>query len=160
MHHEFTHILQQDINYPQEYNLISAEDYRPSGWHNRHELADYASLGFITDYAGSMPVEDITEVTCCYVTFTDEEWNAVFEAAGEQGRAKLNQKVGIMKQYMLEVWKIDMDRLKAVVRRRMNEVIQMELLEPEWLPVPANSRATTKAAFQLLEEQLLSLIHI
>lgn len=51
MHHEFTHILQQDINYPQEYNLISAEDYRPSGWHNRHELADYASLGFITDYA-------------------------------------------------------------------------------------------------------------
>ena len=29
MHHEFTHILQQDINYPQEYNLISAEDYRP-----------------------------------------------------------------------------------------------------------------------------------
>lgn len=154
MHHEFTHILQQDINYPQEYNLISAEDYRPSGWHNRHELADYASLGFITDYAGSMPVEDITEVTCCYVTFTDEEWNAVFEAAGEQGRAKLNQKVGIMKQYMLEVWKIDMERLKAVVRRRMNEVIQMELLEPEWLPVPANSRATTKAAFQLLEEQL------
>lgn len=88
------------------------------------------------------------------MTFTDEEWNAVFEAAGEQGRAKLNQKVGIMKQYMLEVWKIDMDRLKAVVRRRMNEVIQMELLEPEWLPVPANSRATTKAAFQLLEEQL------
>ena len=44
MHHEFIHILQQDINYPQEYNLISAEDYRPSGWHNRHELADYLSL--------------------------------------------------------------------------------------------------------------------
>ena len=107
-----------------------------------------------------MPVEDITEVTCCYVTFTDEEWNAVFEAAGEQGRAKLNQKVGIMKQYMLEVWKIDMDRLKAVVRRRMNEVIQMELLEPEWLPVPANSRATTKAAFQLLEEQLRGQWHM
>lgn len=154
MHHEFTHILQQDINYPQEYNLISAEDYRPSGWQNRHELAAYASLGFITDYAGSMPVEDITEITCCYITFTDKEWNAVFEAAGEVGRAKLNQKVSIMKQYMLKVWKIDMDRLKEVVRRRMNEVIQMELLEPEWLPNPPNSQATTKSAFQLLQKQL------
>ena len=154
MHHEFTHILQQDINYPQEYNLISAEDYRPSGWHNRRNIADYASLGFITNYAGSMPVEDITEVTCCYVTFTDEEWNAVFEAAGEAGRAKLNQKVKIMKQYMLDVWKIDMDLLKEVVRRRMNEVVQMELLEPSWTSPLTTDPATGRAALQLLEQQL------
>lgn len=156
MHHEFTHILQQDINYPQEYNLISAEDYRPSGWHNRHNLEDYASLGFITDYAGSMPVEDITEITCCYVTFTDEEWNAVFEAAGEEGRAKLDQKVGIMKRYMLEVWNIDMDKLKEVVRRRMDEVVRMELLEPGWITTPVNNTATTEAAFRILENQLRS----
>lgn len=154
MHHEFTHILQQDINYPQEYNLISAEDYRPSGWHNRHNIADYASLGFITNYAGSMPVEDITEITCCYVTFTDEEWNAVFEAAGEAGRAKLNQKVKIMKQYMLDVWKIDMDLLKEVVRRRMNEVVQMKLLEPSWTSPLTTDPATGRAALQLLEQQL------
>lgn len=154
MHHEFTHILQQDINYPQEYNLISAEDYRPSGWHNRHNIADYASLGFITNYAGSMPVEDITEITCCYVTFTDEEWNAVFEAAGEAGRTKLNQKVKIMKQYMLDVWKIDMDLLKEVVRRRMNEVVQMELLEPSWTSPLTTDPATGRAALQLLEQQL------
>ena len=155
MHHEFTHILQQDVNYPQEYNLISAEDYRPSGWHNRHEVPDYAKLGFITDYAGSQPVEDITEITCCYVTFTDEEWNTVFEAAGEEGRAKLNQKVNIMKQYMRDIWKIDMDHLKEVVRRRMNEVVQMELLEPGWI-VPSSTPATTEAAFRLLQEELRS----
>lgn len=154
MHHEFTHILQQDVNYPQEYNLISAEDYRPSGWHNRHNIEDYAKLGFITDYAGSMAVEDITELTCCYVTFTDKEWQDVFDAAGEEGRAKLNQKLEIMKGYMKDEWNIDMDELKEVVRRRMNEVVNMDLLEPSWLPVSAPTPATSQAALQILASQL------
>lgn len=155
MHHEFTHILQQDINYPQEYNLISASDYRPSGWNNRRAIKDYATLGFITSYAGHSAVEDITELTCCYVTFTDDQWNAVFEAAGPEGRAKLNQKVTIMKQYMKTVWKIDMDVLKQVVRRRMNEVKQMSLLEPSWMPlISQHTPAIGHAALQQLQNEL------
>lgn len=155
MHHEFTHILQQDVNYPQEYNMISAEDYRPSGWVNRRNLSDYAPLGFITPYAGSMAVEDITELTCTYVTFTDQQWNAVFNAAGDAGRDKLNQKVGIMKRYMQEVWNIDMDKLKQVVRRRMSEVDNIQLLEPTWQPlIGANASAITSAALHQLEKEL------
>lgn len=154
MHHEFTHILQQDVDYPQEYNLISANDYRPNAWFNWKTTQDYASLGFISSYAGSMPVEDITEVTCCFVTFTDEEWDSVFLAAGEEGRKKLNQKVAIMKQYMLEVWKIDMDKLRNVVRRRMDEVVRMELLEPQWYTTPVKMKAVSDAALQQLSRQL------
>ncbi|MGP1538721.1 zinc-binding metallopeptidase [Bacteroides pyogenes] len=155
MHHEFTHILQQDINYPQEYNLISAEDYRPSGWQNRN-LKQASQLGFITPYAGSMAVEDITEITCCYVTYTQEEWDTVLQMAGESGRKKLEQKTAIMKKYMQEVWKIDMDNLKKIVHRRMNEVIQMSLMEPEWeaLLSPGISDPKAAAALQLLKQQL------
>lgn len=132
MHHEFTHILQQSVNYPQEYNLISTEDYRPSGWQNR-STKDAAKLGFITPYAGSMAVEDITEVTCCYETYSDEEWNQVYEWAGKEGQAKLDQKVAIMKRYMREVWDIDMDQLKAVIARRMAETQKWDdFLYPEW----------------------------
>lgn len=157
MHHEFTHILQQDINYPQDYNLISAADYRPSGWHNRHSMKEYASLGFITSYAGSMAVEDITEVTCCYVTYSDAQWQRVMDAAGEEGRAKLNKKVEIMKNYMKNVWNIDMDILKKVVHRRMEEVVMMnDLIEPSWqyLITPVTSTATT-SALRMIQTQVL-----
>lgn len=156
MHHEFTHILQQDVYYPNmEYDKISASDYRPSGWHNRR-YPEYAKLGFITSYAGSSAVEDITEVTASYITMTDQEWQHVFDGAGEEGRAKLNQKVKIMKGYMKDVWHIDMDQLRQVVHRRMAEVTRLELLKPEWLPMiqKEESAATSRAAFDLLKSEL------
>lgn len=154
MHHEFTHILQQDINYPQEYNLISASDYRPSGWNNR-SLSQFAPLGFITAYAGSSAVEDITELTCCYITYTDEQWNQVYNAAGTAGQAKIDQKVEIMKQYMQSVWNIDMDKLKEVVNRRMSEVSTLQLLEPDWESLLSNS-SISREALQLIEKDLKS----
>ncbi|WP_373802700.1 zinc-binding metallopeptidase, partial [Bacteroides heparinolyticus] len=144
MHHEFTHILQQDVNYPQEYNLISAADYNPSGWYNRRNPEQFAPLGFITPYAGSMPVEDITELTCCYITYTDEQWNEVYAAAGKEGRNKLDQKMTIMTKYMKDVWNIDMDELKKVVRRRMGEAKYMQLIEPSWLPLIEQDKMNSK----------------
>ena len=156
MHHEFTHIMHQDVNFPQEYNLISASDYRPSGWNNRRAIADYASLGFVTSYAGSQPREDITEMTACYVTFTDKQWSDVFAAAGEEGTAKLNEKLKIMKNYMKDTWNIDMDELRTVVSRRMNEVLQMELLRPEWVASLAKVAALPKADFRSMLEGLES----
>lgn len=136
MHHEFTHILQQTKPYPRvEFDRISQEDYRPSAWFNRKKIEEYASLGFITAYAGSSAVEDITEVTACYVTMTKEEWDAVYAAAGDEGRAKLDEKVKIMKRYMKNQWDIDMDELRDVVAARMGEVGQMDLILPEWKPL-------------------------
>lgn len=132
MHHEFSHILHQNRMYPMEFNLISAEDYRPSAWQNRHDMKEYAELGFITAYAGSMPREDIAELTCCYIIYTEDEWNRVLEAGGETGAAKINQKMDIVKTYMAETWNIDMDQLRDVVHRRMTEVGHLALVNPEW----------------------------
>lgn len=153
MHHEFTHILQQNVNYPQEYNLISAGDYLPSSWYNR-SVAEYASLGFITSYAGSQPVEDITEVTARYITFTEAQWDELWKYADEEGTKKLQQKIAIMKQYMKEAWNIDMDVLKETVNRRMNEISYLMLLEDNWLPLIDHSQSVVESDQQTLLKQL------
>lgn len=95
-----------------------------------------------------MSVENITEVTYYYMTFTNEDRNTVFEAAHEQERAKLNRKAETMKLHMLEIWKNDINLLKAEVRHRMSEEIQMKLLESGQLPAPVNSQTITRTAFQ------------
>lgn len=55
-------ILHQNKPYPVEYNTISKGNYAATSWHDR-DAQESAQLGFITPYAGSQPIEDITEVT-------------------------------------------------------------------------------------------------
>lgn len=126
MHHEFAHILHQTKDYPQEYNLISAGNYAPSGWNNR-KLSEAAPLGFVTSYAGSEPREDIAEITATYLTYTDEQWDEVWKYAGDEGRAIIEQKISIMKKYMKDSWKIDMDKLREIIKRRGNEIKDLDL---------------------------------
>lgn len=126
MHHEFAHILHQTKDYPQEYNLISAGNYAPSGWNNR-KLSEAAPLGFVTSYAGSEPREDIAEITATYLTYTDEQWDEVWKYAGDEGRAIIEQKISIMKKYMKDSWKIDMDKLREIIERRGNEIKDLDL---------------------------------
>ncbi len=154
MHHEFTHILHQNVKWPQEFNTISSGGYAPSSWQNRQTTESYAKLGFVTAYAGSKPTEDITEVTSCYVTFTDEDWKKVWDAAGEEGTKKIKKKVAIMKKYMLDTWHIDMDDLKAVARRRSEEVAKLKLIEDDWKPLIGNQlRSTYILSKEVLEDR-------
>lgn len=132
MHHEFSHILHQNKIWPDEYNTISAEDYSPTAWFNRHKMEDYTTKGFVTAYASSQPREDIAEVTAAYITFTDAEWDAIMQSAGEDGKAKINKKIDIMKDYMQKTWGINMDKLRQVALRRLTEVPRLNLLEDSW----------------------------
>ncbi|MGI6074125.1 MAG: zinc-binding metallopeptidase [Fermentimonas sp.] len=156
MHHEFTHILHQDINYPQDFNLISGGDYSPSGWHNRTSINEYAPLGFVSAYAGSMSSEDVVEVTCRYLTYTDKQWSDLYAAAGEVGGKKLDQKIQIMKDYMMSKWNIDMDQLRNVVNRRMDEVTKLELIMPEWKQLLSNTPLTKAVSFEAMRAEYMA----
>ncbi len=142
MHHEFTHILHQNVKWPQEYNTISSGSYAPSSWQNRKKMKEYASLGFVTAYAGSKPVDDIAEVTSGYITFTDEKWAEIWAAAGEEGGEKIKKKIAIVKKYMMDTWHIDLDELKTVARRRLSEVGNLPLIEEDWKPLIDNKLRT------------------
>ena len=103
MHHEFAHILHQTKNYPTEYNSLSEGHYSPSGWNNRHNMADYAPFGFVTAYGSSEPGEDIAEVTACYLTWTPEQWAQLEAGAGDEGWSIIQQKITIVKKYMKDI---------------------------------------------------------
>lgn len=126
MHHEFAHILHQRKNYPVDYDKISAGNYVPTGWQNR-KLKDVAPLGFVTPYAGSKPSEDIAEVTACYLTYPESQWNEVMELAGESGSAIITKKLDMVKGYMKSTWKVDLDKLRQVISRRCNEIGELDL---------------------------------
>lgn len=152
MHHEFTHILHQNKPYPVEYNTISKGNYAATSWHDR-DAQESAQLGFITPYAGSQPIEDITEVTSAYLTFTDEEWSNVLNnlslkkdekgnVIDDSGQKVLNEKVNIMKKYMKEAWNIDMDHLRQTIQRKMRELNQLQLIQDDWKPLLRSTTGT------------------
>lgn len=123
MHHEFAHILHQTKNYPTEYDLISEANYVSGDWYLVDD-SEAHQLGFVSPYAMSEPREDIAEVTSVYITKTPEEWAAILDDAGEDGAAIINQKLEIVKKYMLSSWNIDMDELRDCVQRRINDVVE------------------------------------
>ncbi len=163
MHHEFTHILQQKFTWPQEYNTISQGDYAATSWQDR-SYSESAKLGFVSSYAGSQPVEDITEVTSYYLTYTDSEWNTLLNdyalikdekgnVLSTEGRDKILKKIDIMKGYMKDRWNIDMDELRAVVQRRTAEASKIQLIQENWLPLLETGKTTrSRKEFNAVEE--------
>lgn len=127
MHHEFSHILHQTINYPTEYNKLSEGHYSPSGWNNRKKMEDYAPFGYVTAYGSSQPGEDIAEVTACLLAWTDEQWAELQEGAGEEGWAIILKKIEIVSKYMLDSYGVDMMKLRSAIERRCAEIQVMDL---------------------------------
>ncbi len=122
MHHEFAHILHQTKNYPTEYDQISAADYISGDWYTMADTAAH-HRGFVTPYSMSEAREDIAEVTSEYVTKTATEWQAIIDDAGTSGAAIINRKLTIVKNYMQDSWGIDLDNLRSVVQRRMDDIV-------------------------------------
>ena len=126
IHHEFTHILHQTVEFLADYQLITP-DYKTDKWSNP-EFKDYLVRGFISDYAQSNYHEDFAEMVSIYVTKTAEEWEAMLqEAAGTKaapkpGRNLIEQKLIIVRSYMANQWGIDMDKLRATILQREADV--------------------------------------
>ena len=80
MHHEFSHILQQNVITPTAFDAISKSLYNPIDWNN---TADSLAVtkGFISPYASSQAREDWVEVIAKYVTMDMKKWDATLEAA-------------------------------------------------------------------------------
>ena len=126
MHHEFTHILNQKKPYNTAFNLISQSDYVRSNWSHQKE-SDAHRAGFVSPYAMSDGFEDFAETLAFYVTLTPAQWNDILKDAGNSGAPIINQKLEIIKDYMLTSWNIDLDRLRASVLGRGDNVRHLDL---------------------------------
>lgn len=132
MHHEFTHILNQKKPYNPAFDIISQAHYVGAGW---NKVGGSAALGkgFISPYAMDRASEDFAEMLAFYVTSAPVDWNAKLQAAGEDGRKIIEQKLDIVKVYMRDAWETDIDKLRDEVQRRMSEIKSLDLTLPKTL---------------------------
>jgi substrate import-associated zinc metallohydrolase lipoprotein len=120
LHHEFTHILNQQKAYQVAFKKITPGSYTVS-WFNVSD-EDALNAGFVTPYAMAEPDEDFAETFSIYVDRTEADWNRLLSGASESGRALIQKKVEVVRTYMEESWKIDMDALRALIQQAMNNV--------------------------------------
>lgn len=80
MHHEFSHILNQNVNRPTDFDLISNGRYNVTNW---QDTPDSVALGqgFITPYGSSQAGEDWVELIANYIVKDDNTWNRMLGAA-------------------------------------------------------------------------------
>jgi len=123
MHHEFTHILTQHKDYDTEFRTISDNDYVTGDWVTKME-SDALQAGFIDEYAMSEYNEDFAETLAYYLIHTPAQWAQKMRTAGETGAPVIERKLAIIRDYMLSAWNIDIDQLRDVLQRRINEQIE------------------------------------
>ena len=85
-------------------------------------------MGFITAYGSTEVHEDFAELVANYITHDAVWWVQQLAIAGEAA-TYINQKMEIVKNYMEEVWKIDLDLLRDIVQRRSEQVKYIDLTE-------------------------------
>ena len=138
MHHEFTHILAQSKDYDTNFQKISEGYYQPANWRNSPYNTETYALkhGFLSNYAESEYNEDFAETLAFYLIYTPAEWAAKLVAAdkrdaGDAGTEldniksseTIEKKLAMVRSYMQSAWDIDIDELRTVVQRRMDEVV-------------------------------------
>lgn len=124
VHHEFTHILNQTKDYPVTFDQVSGSSvngYIADSW-NDSQYNNNLECGFITKYARHSPREDFAEMMSVYVTNSAAWWEARMVEAGD-GRSTIETKLGIVKNYMLETFGIELDDLRDAILRRQDEVM-------------------------------------
>ncbi len=130
IHHEFTHILNQTVDYPILFEQVSGstqDGYVNDGW-SSSDYDDYLKKGFITKYSRCSAREDFAEMLSVYVTNSAEWWEgkmkeAETEGVDDDGRSKIETKLQYVRTYMAEGFGIDIDWLRSVILRRQAEVM-------------------------------------
>ena len=143
IHHEFTHILNQNVEYSTSFQFITGTEYVGGVWNNAPYGNEeyYLAHGFISDYAQQEHTEDFAEMMALYVTNSAEQWAEWMEKATEytaayneehgttleDGVVLIQSKLDVVKEYMHDSWNIDLDDLRNTIQRRQKDVFNGEV---------------------------------
>ncbi|MBQ9310695.1 MAG: putative zinc-binding metallopeptidase [Bacteroidales bacterium] len=122
IHHEFTHILNQNVDYPKDFAMVTADSYLADSWSSEPYKSSHLKRGFITDYAQESDTEDFAEMLSTFVTHDAAWWDSQLLLAGD-GAASISAKLDIVKAYMQDAFGINLERVRDVVLRRQNDVM-------------------------------------
>ncbi len=153
IHHEFSHILHQTIDYPSTFQMVTPSGYVSDKWTDSPYDVGYRQRGFITDYSQQSHVEDFAETLSTYLTSTAEKWeeymveasfemvtDTIFDKNGvpvyvdgklqteqrrvnTKGREYIEAKLDIVRTYMTDTWNIDIDLMRESILRRENDIV-------------------------------------
>lgn len=130
IHHEFGHILDQNIRRPVAFDEVCKGLYT-ADWINTN---DYAARqdGFITAYAESSPFEDFVEMISIMLIEGKPGFDYIVNSitgtsirgtTADQAKARLRQKESIVVDYYKQAWSIDFYSLQTRVRTALvNEI--------------------------------------
>lgn len=131
IHHEFGHILHQNIMYPLEFKRVTVGLYT-TNWNNVSDAAANQD-GFITPYSMSGPDDDFVEMVSIMLT----EGRAGFDrlvnsitgtspngTTAELAKSRLRQKEALVVDYFKKVWNIDFYSLQTRTRTAVEGLIQ------------------------------------
>ena len=121
IHHEFTHILNQNKEYPVEFQMITGTGYVSDAWSDAPYNKEYLQNGFITAYSQHSDTEDFAEMQSEYITHDQAWWDEQIAKAGEKG-ALINAKLDVVRNYLKDSFDIDIDELRATILRRQQDV--------------------------------------
>lgn len=125
MYHEFTHILNQKLAYQTEFALVTKADYT-ANW-NIPSLEEARSLGFITQYSRSNPIEDFAEMTCNMIVMGRPAFDAIVNALPADPQAKLRRKEQLVVEYFKTAWNIDFYELQTTVQDVIDQLAPIVL---------------------------------
>jgi len=130
IHHEFGHILDQNIRRPVAFDEVCKGLYT-ADWINTN---DYAARqdGFVTAYAESSPFEDFVEMISIMLTEGRSGFDDIVNSitgtsvrgtTADQAKARLRQKESLVVNYYKQAWSIDFYTLQTRVRTAIvNEI--------------------------------------
>lgn len=127
IYHEFTHVLQSAKTQPVEFDAISNADYIGDDWTDYSDAQVYA-LGFVSAYARAEAIEDFAEVLSIYIVRGQANWDRILTLAGEEGAAKISQKMELAKSYLKVSWDIEVDELRRAFELKASTLYQLDLL--------------------------------
>jgi substrate import-associated zinc metallohydrolase lipoprotein len=123
IHHEFAHILHQNVMYPEDYKRISVGLYT-ANWNNV-STAEARFTGFITPYSMSGPDEDFVEMIATMLVEGKTGFDAIINSiADAEARSILRQKEAMVVTYFKQVWNVDFYRLQARTRASIETMIK------------------------------------
>ncbi|MBE8719794.1 zinc-binding metallopeptidase [Sphingobacterium pedocola] len=122
IHHEFAHILHQTKDYPTSFDQITGNGYVSDAWSDIYDDETAVAEGFISAYASKEANEDFVETYSYYITLTPEQWEERTTIGGEEGKAIIEAKLDIVRTYFLNIWKIDLDELRAEILSRQGNL--------------------------------------
>jgi substrate import-associated zinc metallohydrolase lipoprotein len=130
IHHEFGHILDQNIRRPVAFDEVCKGLYT-ADWINTN---DYAARqdGFVTAYSESSPFEDFVEMISIMLIEGRSGFDNIVNSitgtsirgtTADQAKARLKQKESLVVNYYKQAWSIDFYTLQTRVRTALvNEI--------------------------------------